>query len=486
MLGGVLAIFNEMLCARFLGVHMYGLYALALVLARVGETVSVFGLPVATLRYLSIYRDQNQPRYVLGTIGATLLPPLLLGTVLATIVWLMAPILAQDIFRDASAAQYIQGMAFVIPLLALSEIMGVITRGFGHAGYYVVMRNFVPPVVFLCLLLLIRLFKTDPLWITGAFCVAYLMATLVGVVSIFKVVGRDLFRVIPIFPFRALYTYSLPILLNTVLYLVIGLTGILLLGILQKGDQVGIYRACMLFVIPFDMILIAFNASVGNLYPVLDNNNRREELADLVDKTTRSMSVLALGVLLVIIFNRHDLLLLMGPDFVGGANTLVMLAFAHAALCCVGSAGFLLVISGRQKVETINVASVAVLNVILNLILIQYYGSLGAAIAICISSVLISVLRVVQVKRMMGIQTLRRTFFKILVLAISVALIIYALSIYLPIGEGRGIIGMVIRIGFILALFAALYWSVILNRNDRRAIRDILRGYLSGKGASVL
>lgn len=481
--GGALAILNEILCARYLGVNLYGLYALALILARVSESVASLGLPVGALHHVSIYRDQAQPRHVLGTIWASLLPPLLIGLAFSALLWALAPALARHVFDNPLAAPYIRVMALAIPFMGLSEVMGVITRGFGHAGYYVLVRNLVPPVVFMALLLAIRSLEADPVWVSGAFATAYAMAALAGAACVVIVAGRTLFRERPLFPFRALYAYSAPVLLNNMLYLVIACTPILMLGALQTDREVGIFRACMQIVIPFDMFVMAFNAAVGHLYPVLHSNNRREELAALVERTTRWMSLPALGLLLVITLDRHDLLGLMGPGFLAGAPALFVLAFGHAILCATGSAGFLLVMSGRQKYETLNAAVAAVLCVVLNLALVGSHGAVGAAFATTMACLLISVLRVSQVRRLMGIRIVGRPLVRIVVLAAATALAVSAASGYLPIGEGHGLAGLAIRIAVIATLFAALYWIAGLDPEERRAVRDLVRGYFLARRA---
>lgn len=477
--GGVLAIVNEVLCARYLGVNTYGLYALALIIARVSESVSSLGLPVGALHHVSIWRDRKQPRLLLGTIWASLLPPLLIGLLFAALLWALAPALARDVFDNPRAAPFIRVMALAIPFMGLSEVMGVITRGFGHAGYYVLVRNVVPPVVFMVLLLSITSLRAEPAWVGGAFGAAYLVAALTGMVCLVKVGGRALFRERPQFPFRALYAYSAPVLLNNMLYLVIACAPILMLGVLQTDREVGIFRACMQIVIPFDMFVMAFNAAVGHLYPVLHSNGRRDELAALVERTTRWMSLPALGLLLVITLDRHDLLGLMGPDFVSGGQALLVLAFGHAILCATGSAGFLLVMSGRQVYETLNAAVAAALCVALGLALIGTQGAVGAAFATTMACLLISVLRVVQVRRLMDIRIVGRPLAVILALAGATAVAISVASAYLPVGEGRGIPGLLVRVALVTALFATLYWFFGLDRDDRRAVRGLLRDRLS-------
>lgn len=476
-IGGVLAIVNEIICARYLGVNTYGLYAFALVLARIAEVIAAVGLPVATLHFVSIYRDQKMPRRVLGVILASLLPPLLVGGGFTVLLWWFAPVLANAIFDNAKAVPYIQAMAVAIPFMGLSEVLGVITRGFGHAVYYVLIRSLVPPLVFLCALLMITIISVDPRWIPAGFAIAMMVAVGVGVAAVLKVGGVRLFRLRPEVRPRELYGYSFPVLLNTLMYLVVVCTPILLLGVMQSDKDVGIYRACMQLVIPFDMVLIAFNAAVGHLYPVLERNNRREELALLVGRITLWMSSLAFAMLLAVSLNRHDLMRLMGPDFVAGANTLAVLAMGHALLCCIGSAGYLLVMSGRQRYETSNAVYAAATAIALNFLLIPGFGTVGAAAATASACLLVSILRVYQVKRLMNIRVVRGSLTRIGALSVATAMAVLLASDYLPIGEGGGIGNFVLRNGLMVGLFAGLYWFVGLDAAARESVSKALRDF---------
>lgn len=473
--GGVLAIANEIICARYLGVNTYGLYAFALVLARIAEVIAAAGLPVATLHFVSIYRDQKLPRRVLGVILSSLLPPLLVGGGFTVLLWWSAPVLAGAIFDNAKAVPYIQAMAVAIPFMGLSEVLGVITRGFGHAVYYVLIRSLVPPLVFLCALAVITIYRVDPRWIPAGFSLAMVVAVGVGVAAVFRVGGARLFRLRPELPLRALYGYSLPVLLNTLMYLVVACTPILLLGVMHGDREVGIYRACMQLVIPFDMVLIAFNAAVGHLYPVLERNNQREELALLVGRITLWMSSLAFAMLLAVSLNRHDLMRLMGSDFVAGAGTLAVLAMGHAMLCSIGSAGYLLVMSGRQRYETTNAVYAAAAAIALNLLLIPDFGTVGAAAATALACLLVSVLRVYQVRQLMAIRIVRMSLVRIVALSLATAFAVVLASDYLPIGEGGGLASLLLRNALMGGLFAGLYWWFGLAGADRQMVLQALR-----------
>lgn len=479
-LGGILAIINEIVCARYLGVGTYGLYAFALIVARIAEGISTLGMPVGALHFLAIYRDQNQPQLVWGTVIAAVLPPLVIGCVFGAALWAFAPWLASSFFGDVAAAPYIRALALAIPFMGLSEVLGVVTRGFGHAAYYVVVRSLVPPTVFLLSLMFITNRHAEPSWIPAAFCLAYMLATCAGVLAVRRVGGAALFRLRPTLPLRALYGYSLPVLMNQLLYLVVACTPILLLGAMQSDKDVGIFRACMQLVIPFDMVVIAFNAAAGNHYAVLEHTQKRAELAALVERITGFMAPLAMAWLLILVVNRHELLSLMGRDFVSGALTLAVLAVGHATLCTVGTAGYLLVMSGRQRYETFNAAIAAFACLVLNVVLIRWFSSLGAAIATAVTCLLVSALRILQVRRLTGIKILQPSLLRVLAIAVVAAGGVAVASSLMTDTARAGLWGIA-GLNVLLAVVAgAMYWRVGLDESSRKSLHTHAKRWLTG------
>ncbi len=475
VLGGALAIANEVLCARYLGVETYGLYALALVLARIAEAIAVFGLPIATLRLLSIFRERGEAREVRGTVIASIIPPLVIGSLFSTALWILAPEIAAMAFTKDAATPFIRAAAIAVPFMALSEVLGTVTRGFGHAGYYVVIRNLVPPLAFMVLLVAIAGTKSPAPWVAVAFCAAYAAATVAGVACVLRAGGDELLPREARLPLRRLYAHALPILLNNVLYLIVGCTAIVVVGLVRSEAEVGIFRASMQFLIPFEMIQLAFLAALGGAYAVLEHEGRQQELRALVVSSTRWISLLSLALLAVLALGRHDLLRIMGPGFVAGADALLVLVLGESIMLCTGSLGILLVTSGRPKAETASVAVAAVLGIVLNLALVPALGIFGAALATALPCLAVAVLRVVQVRRMTGIRVVGAAPVRNLAVPALAAGAAVIASFQLPAADGAAPMLGVGRLLLIAAGTGAFFWIAVLGRADREGIRAAAR-----------
>src|SRR5687767_12531287 len=200
--------FGEVLAARLLKDEAYGLYASGITVARIGEVVAVFGLPVGIFHYLPIYRKTSQTPAVLGIVYAACLLPLLIGSAFAIGVWTAAPWLARHVFKSEEVVRYLRLLVMAVPFMATTEILGALTRGFGFAKYYVVIKNLIPPTVFLTSLGLMAAFHAQPLWIVAAVTSGSMIASAAGVLAIMRITGEGLWRVRSEPQFGTLYKYA--------------------------------------------------------------------------------------------------------------------------------------------------------------------------------------------------------------------------------------------------------------------------------------
>ncbi len=95
-----------------------------------------------------------------------------------------------------------------------------------------------------------------------------------------------------------------------------------------------------------------------------------------------------------------------GPDFAEAFPILMILSIGQFFNISTGCSGLLLIMCGYEKIHgAISVISV-ISNLILNLILISYYGAMGAALATAITVTTANLLKVFYAKRKTDILTL--------------------------------------------------------------------------------
>lgn len=118
------------------------------------------------------------------------------------------------------------------------------------------------------------------------------------------------------------------------------------------------------------------------------------------------MVIFALPITLTMILFPTMIMNLFGKGFSGGANLLRILTLGQFMNIVTGSVGYLLMMSGHEK-NLKNITLVCgIFSVILNLLLINAFGTLGAAIGISISVAVQNLAAVFTVKKRLGFNTM--------------------------------------------------------------------------------
>lgn len=127
------------------------------------------------------------------------------------------------------------------------------------------------------------------------------------------------------------------------------------------------------------------------------------ELAAFVQKATKYVFLLSLPPFLVLVIFPENVLKLIEPEFASGKYVLVFLALAQILNAFGGPVSLLLKMSGHQKAVMKVILFVLVFALIANIVLISYFGIIGAAIATASSIGIKNLWLLILSKRKLGI-----------------------------------------------------------------------------------
>lgn len=436
---GLLLLFNEWFAARWLGLPAYGLFALALALAKIGDKLAVLGLHVTALRFVPPARLRGDHGALVRLVRDCVWPSALAGALLALAGASLAVPLATDLFGKPALAPLIGPVMLAVPFFALTEVLGNVARGLGNLGHYVIARHLAPQLVLLALLLLGHgLERTTgiplavPAWAAWSFAASGLVAAALAAWLVRRTLAGMPRRAAPAVaeaaddvPRRMLWRSAWPVWVNGLLYLVIGWADLLLLGWLAPVEAAGLYRACAQAVIVFDMLSVAFNAASAHAFALaacaVGAAAVARGLVVPLTQALRGLVLLATPVLAVLLLQADAVLSLLGPAFVPAAGTLRVLALGQFLNCWFSIVAFALVMSGRQGLEMRNAAAAAVVNLALNAALIPHWGTLGAALASAATLLMLNLLRLRQLHAHHGILACRTPELRLLLSGLAVA-----------------------------------------------------------------
>jgi O-antigen/teichoic acid export membrane protein len=472
--GAVLMMVNEVLAARFLGPAGYGLYALALMLARISAVMAVFGVPVSVLHHLPVQLSRGERHRALGTILGSMPLPLVFGLTLALGLGIGADWIASRVLGQPEAGPFLAVLGFAIPLFVVIDLLGIIVRGFGRALPAVVIQNMVPQLCSIGVLAFLLASDGPPIGAAYAQLGGLVVSVPLGIWFVVRLVRDHIGSVKPAFELGRLYGYALPITFNVIASLVIGLTDLFLLGLFTDASTVGTYRACMQIVLVFGLPMNALRAATAPVYTVLIADQRQAALQTTYAAAVRLATFMAVPLLVLIVINGGDLLGIMGPAFIVGASALLVLACGQAVESAFSASHVVLMIGSRQRLEAVNMAVAACLNLVLNLLLIPSYGLLGAALSTTTALIALAVLRAVQVRRIFALHTFDRPLLRIPLVAVPPALLIWVVSLPLGLAPGSGYGALAFRVVSMAVLIGIGLWRFGLDAQDRAMARSLV------------
>jgi O-antigen/teichoic acid export membrane protein len=384
-----IAFLASLLYARVLGPHDFGLYAYVIAWTAVLTIPASLGFP----QYL-VREGSKRPEQI-GWLQRWADKRVLMTGVSAGLLLSAAMLLPQ-----AAGARWLFVLAAPIPLLAnMSAVRQALLQAYGW-----IVRSQWPQLVFaptLALLLLAGLW----LWrgtfsaadVVVATVVAALIQLAINVAQLgYAKRGHDGGGVRP----RAGVRDALPFMWINAMYLVMSRIDLILLGSLKGASEAGIYAiaARAAEFVPF--FLLAVNTSMGPKVSHLYHAGERATLQRLATASARRLTWITLPLALALIVLAHPVLhFFYGGRFTEGAIALQILTVAQFFTIVSGPVGIILNMTNHAHESAKAFAAGAVLNLLLNLLLIPSFGYTGAATATAISIVFCNSLRWYWVRR---------------------------------------------------------------------------------------
>ena len=452
--------------ARGLGLEALGLFAFGMVVMKGCGVFARIGLDSATQKYVPIYRSENDAARVSGTVIMGLVVPLLIGGALAMILHLGRGFITQ--LTGTELGSTVQPFILGIPLVATMMVGVNATYGLKETKYSVYIRDFGQSVVALVLMAIGAFVISD----LRAVIVGYLISMLVGVGLAAFFLHREgalRFDVRPIFEYRTILAFSIPLTLADSIQYLVSWTDILLLGIFVSPGPIGQYQAAY----QTSVLLVVVLQSANSIFPAmaadLYNADRRERLNRVYTAVTRWVTYLTVLGLAFVILYADDILSIFGTTARAAQLALIVLAIGQTLNAMTGPTGFLLIMSGHERLQLANNALVALLNLVLNVVLIQRYGIIGAAAATGLSLASLNLLRLIQVRYLLGMQPYSWEYWKGVV-AIGCALPVMAFGRGVPFA---GPVRIVIVGAGALAVFGVVVWMLGFDEVDRTLLEAV-------------
>jgi len=401
---GLAFIFNVVL-ARLLGAEGAGLYFLAFTVITIASTLGRVGMDNTMIRFVAANAVVQNWIAVKGVYSKVLWFAFISSSVLAVLIFILAPCLANSAFSEPELMVPLRWMALAIVPFALLTLHAQALMGLKCIRDAILVLSVYVPLLSLfgCVFLV-------PLWgVSGAvwaYIIAAVITLLIGVWRWQRATTPHLQKVVGHFETKTLLESSIPLFWVAVFTLVINQSSILMLGLWEGSEAVGIFSVAIRTATLISFVLIAVNSIAAPKFAASYKQNDMLALEQIAKNSAKLTTLIATPPLLLCLFVPDLIMQIFGEQFVKGAFVLSILAVGEFINVASGSVGYLLMMTGNERLYRNTLIVCAILNLILNFLLIPYAGIIGAAIATAVTLALQNLIAVVLVWNKLGIMTL--------------------------------------------------------------------------------
>jgi len=389
---GLRVVLNAIL-TNAIGASLYGIYAYGNVIKSFFVLLGRLGSDKAILKFVPQEDGESRKRYF----GLAVLTTILAGTGFGAFLYVFAPTITELTIQRPLLTEVLQVISVVIPFVALTETINSVFKALELLQYQVFVSRVVSPIVRLFGVGVALLLGYSLVGITAMLAVAAVIVLIVGL-WIFK--SRVSLR--PSFSqsrdeVTEFYDFSLPLTFNETGSFLNRNVDVLMVGMLLSGTIVGIYNVSIMLTTALAIPLGAF----GQLFPPiasrLYSEGNIEELQALYTHITRWVFTLALFPAAAMTIFAEEVLTIFGPSFAAGVPILTLFVVGQLTNAAVGPSGYVLMMTGHQKLTMANQWLLGTCNIVLNYVFINEFGGIGAALATGGILALTNIIRVAEV-----------------------------------------------------------------------------------------
>jgi O-antigen/teichoic acid export membrane protein len=242
-------------------------------------------------------------------------------------------------------------------------------------------------------------------WIIGAKLIATSITFIIGVYLLNKALPKPVKHAKYEYQTKFWFNKLLPFMLLGGMYVITSRSSILMLGTIIGTDAAGLYGPVDRGVQLLAFVLTAINSILAPNIASLYAENNIQAIQKMVTQTSRIMFLSSLPIAIGLIFFGHWYLLLFGSEFTQAHTALIILSIGQLFSIATGSVGILLTMTGHENYSVLSNSSNVLLNIILNFLWIPQWGINGAAAATAMSTILVNVLKVIWVRKKLGIDS---------------------------------------------------------------------------------
>ncbi len=470
----VLLITIKILIARNTTKEELGTYTLSIAIVSVLSILATLGVHEGVARYVAILTGKDDIVRADSISRSALQINLISGMIAGQVLYLCAEFLSYSVFKNMELVYPLKIISFSIPFFVIVQVLNSILRGHGIITAKIYFLDVGIPLFFLIFLSSALLFGTSFLSIICT----YVLSVVLGCVFM-GIYGYRKIRLNPFLSYNfgqqsELLQFSFPLLIGIAMTMVMKWTGILMLGKYACPETVGVYDVSS----SLSMLLLFFLAALEFVFmPIagaLYGRKQSFELARTYQILTKWLFSVTVPVFFILfLFPDQIITVLFSNRFTDAVPALRILSCGFLFHTLWGPNGIIMVVIGMSREISFVSFFGAIINIILNYILIKWcHGGIIGASTACISTyIVLNILVSIIIYKKTSIHPFTKSYVKAIAGSLLTGFMVFLVSSLLPQNAWL--------LPFYFMLFVAVYTFFLLitksiDAEDISLIRDII------------
>ncbi|SDW60455.1 Membrane protein involved in the export of O-antigen and teichoic acid [Haloarcula vallismortis] len=368
----------SVLAARYLGQIGYGTLSIGTTILAAVSTLTMVGLGQGVSGYLPRYDSPETKRDILVSASLIILP---VSVGIATALIVAAPFLSSNIFDDPSLVPVIRVCALGIPVANIGQLAVSAIRGNKQTLPKVLIDDICLQGSRVILVALFGLIGLGTVAIASAYTASLVLSATFGLYYLIRqtplISASGTIKVR-----RDLLSYSFPLWISAGMSVIYSGTDTFIIAYFSETASVGIYNVVYPLAHHLSIIMISVGYIALPTFSEMHANNEYGKIKSNYQSVTEWVLAGTLVPFLMILFFPNEIItLFFGSEFTVGSLALSILAFGFFFHSITGPTSDIVKAIDASRLVMVDGAVAALVNFILNIILVPQFDYIGAAIA---------------------------------------------------------------------------------------------------------
>lgn len=395
-----------LIIAHLFGAKGLGDYVLAITVLRLFTLLAKVGLDTTSIRFIASFASRDKWTSILKFRGKVVFVLLFTSLVSSFLMYVLAQPIANLINAQV---EYIRLNAFFVLPMSFFMLNYQSLRGLKRIAEFSFFYRMSQALFTVVAILILYQFTQDDEVPVYAYLVSLLIVSLLSFFSFSywlnrRSSGKESAE-LEVLKYSKILKISIPLMFAQSVQFIMAWTDKLMLGSMTTTEDVGIYHTAFKLSMFAAVALMSVNSIASPKFAEMFAKKDMDGLKKVVHQSTKMIFWASVPLVFVFFIFPEFFLGLFGEEFKDGVTAFIFLSCGRLISSFSGSVGNILQMTGNQNIYARILLFGAILNIVLNLVLIPVHGINGAAVASMSSLIVWNLSMVFVVKKKFGFYT---------------------------------------------------------------------------------